>query len=62
MPISSIRTLATASGSLNGQRFSSATQLGDNLFIGTSGGGLLLHNPSETRVVSPSGPLMNEHF
>jgi hypothetical protein len=58
----SIRTLASASGSLNGQRFTSATTLANELFIGTSGGGLLLHNPSETRVVSPSGPLMNNIF
>ena len=58
----SVRTLATASGSLNGQRFTSATTLGNELFVGTSGGGMLLHNPSETRVVSPSGPLMNDIF
>ena len=58
----SIRSLASASGSLNGQRFTSATTLGNELFVGTSGGGLLLHNPSETRVVSPSGPLMNNIF
>ena len=57
-----VSTLATATGNLSGQKFSSATQLGDNLFIGTSGSGLLLHNPSETRVVSPSGPLRNEIF
>ena len=57
-----VSTLATATGNLSGQKFSSATQLGDNLFIGTSGLGLLLHNPSETRVVSPSGPLRNEIF
>ncbi len=57
-----VSTLATATGNLSGQTFSSATQLGDNLFIGTSGSGLLLHNPSETRVVSPSGPLRNEIF
>jgi hypothetical protein len=58
----SVRTLASASGSLSGQRFTSATTVGNELFIGTSGGGLLLHNPSETRVVSPSGPLMNDIF
>ena len=58
----SVRTLATASGSLNGQRFTSATTLGNELFVGTSGGGMILHNPSETRVVSPSGPLMNDIF
>jgi len=58
----SVRTLASASGSLNGQRFTSATTVGNELFIGTSDGGLLLHNPSETRVVSPSGPLMNDIF
>jgi hypothetical protein len=58
----SVRTLASASGSLNGQRFTSATTLGNELFIGTSGGGMLLYNPSETRVVSPSGPLMNDIF
>jgi hypothetical protein len=58
----SVRTLASASGSLNGQNFTSATTVGNELFIGTSGGGLLLHNPSETRVVSPSGPLMNDIF
>ena len=57
-----VSTLATATGNLSGQKFSSATQLADNLFIGTSGSGLLLHNPSETRVVSPSGPLRNEIF
>ena len=57
-----VSTLATATGNLSGQTFSSATQLGDNLFIGTSGSGLLLHNPSETRVVSPSGPLRNDIF
>ena len=57
-----VSTLATATGNLSGQTFSSATQLGDNLFIGTSGSGLLLHNPSETRVVSPSGPSRNEIF
>lgn len=57
-----VSTLATATGNLSGQKFSSATQLGGNLFIGTSGSGLLLHNPSETRVVSPSGPLRNEIF
>ena len=58
----SVRTLASASGSLSGQRFTSATTIGNELFIGTSGGGLLLHNPSETRIVSPSGPLMNDIF
>ena len=58
----SVRTLASASGSLSGQRFTSATTVGNELFIGTSGGGLLLHNPSETRIVSPSGPLMNDIF
>lgn len=58
----SVRTLASASGSLSGQGFTSATTVGNDLFIGTSGGGLLLHNPSETRVVSPSGPLMNDIF
>ena len=58
----SVRTLASASGSLSGQSFTSATTVGNELFIGTSGGGLLLHNPSETRVVSPSGPLMNDIF
>ena len=57
-----VSTLATATGNLSGQTFNSATQLGDNLFIGTSGSGLLLHNPSETRVVSPSGPLRNDIF
>ena len=57
-----VSTLATATGNLSGQTFSSATQLGDNLFIGTSGSGLLLHNLSETRVVSPSGPSQNEIF
>lgn len=57
-----VSTLATATGNLSGQKFSSATQLGGNLFIGTSGSGLLLHNPSETRVVSPSGPLRNDIF
>lgn len=57
-----VSTLATATGNLNGHKFSSATQLGGNLFIGTSGSGLLLHNPSETRVVSPSGPLRNDIF
>ena len=57
-----VSTLATATGNLRGQKFSSATQLGGNLFIGTSGSGLLLHNPSETRVVSPSGPLRNDIF
>ena len=57
-----VSTLATATGNLSGQTFSSATQLGDNLFIGTSGSGLLLHNHSETRVVSPSGPLRNDIF
>ena len=57
-----VSTLATATGGLSGQTFSSATQLGGNLFIGTSGSGLLLHNPGETRVVSPSGPLRNEIF
>ncbi len=57
-----VSTLATSTGSLSGQTFSSATKLGDNLFIGTSGSGLLLHNPSETRIVSPSGPLRNEIF
>ncbi|MEE3020711.1 MAG: two-component regulator propeller domain-containing protein, partial [Bacteroidota bacterium] len=57
-----VSTLATATGNLSGQTFSSATQLGDNLFIGTSRSGLLLHNPSETRVVSPSGPSRNEIF
>ena len=57
-----VSPLATATGSLSGQKFSSATQLGDNLFIGTLGSGLLLHKPSETRVVSPSGPLRNEIF
>ena len=57
-----VSTLATATGNLSGQKFSSATQLGGNLFIGTSGSGLLLHNPSETRVVSPNGPLRNEIF
>lgn len=57
-----VSTLATATGNLSGQTFSSATQLGDNLFIGTSGSGLLLQNPSETRVVSPSGPLRNDIF
>ena len=57
-----VSTLATATGNLSGQKFSSATQLGGNLFIGTSGSGLLLHNSSETRVVSPSGPLRNEIF
>ena len=57
-----VSTLATATGNLSGHTFSSATQLGDNLFIGTSGSGLLLHNPSETRVVSPSGPSRNEIF
>ncbi|MEC8090041.1 MAG: two-component regulator propeller domain-containing protein [Bacteroidota bacterium] len=57
-----VSTLATATGNLSGQAFSSATQLGDNIFIGTSGSGLLLHNPSETRVVSPSGPLRNDTF
>ncbi|MGB0172561.1 MAG: two-component regulator propeller domain-containing protein [Flavobacteriaceae bacterium] len=57
-----VSTLATATGNLSGQKFSSATQLGGDLFIGTSGSGLLLHNPSETRVVSPSGPLRNEIF
>ena len=58
----SVRTLASASGSLNGQRFTSATTVGNELLIGTSGGGLFLYNPSETRVVSPSGPLMNDIF
>lgn len=57
-----VSTLATATANLSGQKFSSATQLGGNLFIGTSGSGLLLHNPSETRVVSPSGPLRNDIF
>lgn len=57
-----VSTLATATGNLSGQKFSSSTQLGGNLFIGTSGSGLLLHNPSETRVVSPSSPLRNEIF
>ena len=57
-----VSTLATATANLSGQTFGSATQLGDNLFIGTSGSGLLLHNPSEIRVVSPSGPLHNEIF
>jgi len=57
-----VSTLATATGNLSGQKFSSSTQLGGNLFIGTSGSGLLLHNPSETRVVSPSGPLRNDIF
>ena len=57
-----VSTLATATGNLSGQKFSSATQLGGNLFIGSSGSGLLLHNPSETRVVSPSGPLRNDIF
>jgi ligand-binding sensor domain-containing protein len=57
-----VSTLATATGGLSRQTFSSATQLGGNLFIGTSGSGLLLHNPSETRVISPSGPLRNEIF
>ena len=57
-----VSTLATATGNLSGHKFSSATQLGGNLFIGTSGSGLLLHNPSETRVVSPSGPLRNDIF
>ena len=58
----SVRTLASASGSLSGQSFTSATTVGKELFIGTSGGGLVLHNHSETRVVSPSGPLMNNIF
>ena len=58
----SVRTVASASGTLNGQRFTSATTVGNEVFIGTAGGGLLLHNPSETRVVSPSGPLMNDVF
>ena len=58
----SVRTLASSSGSLSGQRFTSATKFGNELFIGTSSSGLLLHNPSETRVVSPSGPLMNDIF
>ena len=58
----STRTLASTSGSLSEQRFTSATKVGNELFIGTSDGGLLLHNPSETRVVSPSGPLMNDIF
>jgi hypothetical protein len=58
----SVRPLASASGSLSGQSFTSATTVGNELFIGTSGGGLLLHNPSETRVVSPGGPLMNDIF
>jgi ligand-binding sensor domain-containing protein len=57
-----VSTLATATGNFSGQKFSSATQLGGNLFIGTSGSGLLLHNPSETRFVSPSGPLRNDIF
>ena len=58
----SVRPLASSSGSLSGQRFTSATKFGNELFIGTSSSGLLLHNPSETRVVSPSGPLMNDIF
>ena len=58
----SVRTLASASGTLNGQRFTSATMVGNEVFIGTAGSGLLLHNPTETRVVSPSGPLMNDIF
>jgi hypothetical protein len=60
--LKSVRTLASASGPLSGQRFTSATTVGNELFIGTSSDGLLLHNPSETRVVSPSGPLMNDIF
>ena len=58
----SVRPLASASGSLSGQVFTCATMVGNELFIGTSGSGLLLHNLSETRVVSPSGPLMNDIF
>jgi hypothetical protein len=58
----SVRTLATASGPLSEHLFTSASTVGNELFIGTAGGGLLLHNPSETRVVSPSGPLMNDIF
>ena len=58
----SVRTLASASGSLSGQRFTSAAKVGNELFIGTSGGGLLLHNPNETRLVSPNGPLINDIF
>ena len=58
----SVRPLASASGSLSGQLFTCATMVGNELFIGTSGSGLLLHNLSETRVVSPSGPLMNDVF
>lgn len=57
-----VQTLATASGDLDGQRFQAATQWDDKLFIGTSGSGLLAHNSSETRVVSPSGPLQNDIF
>ena len=57
-----VRTLASASGTLNGQSFSSATSTGNELFIGTTNSGLLMHNSSETRVVSPSGPLMNDIF
>ena len=58
----SVRPLASASGSLSGQLFTCATMVGNELFIGTSGSGLLLHNLSETRAVSPSGPLMNDIF
>ena len=58
----SIRTLASTSGLLTGQKFTSATTVGNELFIGTSGGGLLLYNLSEIRVISPSGPLMNDIF
>ncbi len=60
--LQSVRTLASASGSLSEQRFTSATAVGNELFIGTSDGGLLMHNPSETQVVSPNGPLMNDIF
>ena len=40
----SVRTLASASGSLNGQRFTSATTVGNELLIGTSGGGLFVQS------------------
>jgi len=58
----SVSTLASTSGSLSGQSFTSANKLGNDLFIGTSDGGLFLHNPYETRVLSPRGPLMNDIF
>ncbi len=58
----SVRQIATASNDLEGVSFTSALATNDAVYIGTVDNGLFQQTASETRVVSPNGPLKNDIF